>query len=267
MENKEIKLDNIVEPIVFVRKKIHHMGFINTFWLKILAILFMTFDHIGVCLGLSYTDGYYTLSGIMSLDTYNNLRTIGRLAFPIFCYLIVEGLTYTKNVVNYIIRLFIFALLSQVPFSLMTRRTPFDFYHNLNVYFTLAFGLITIAVIDYFKKKQKSGTINKPILYLISAVAIICSTTFADTIRTDYSGYGVLIIVIFYVFKDMPLLTLIALYLATYNMSTDLELYALFALIFIILHNHKKGPSMKYFFYLYYPLHMLVLYGLHTALM
>lgn len=263
---QDIKYENVVKPIVFARKKIHQLGFINTFWLKIFAIIFMTIDHMAICLGLTYTDGRYFLSGLMTRDTYDMFRTIGRLAFPIFCYLIVEGLTYTKNVMNYIIRLFIFALLSQVPFSLMTKREPFVFQNNLNVYFTLALGLITIAVIDYFRKKQKKGEINKPIFFLISAVAIICTTTFADTIRTDYSGYGVLVIIIFYVFKDKPLLTLLALYIATYNMSSNLEMYALFSLIFIVLHNHQKGPSMKYFFYLYYPLHMLILYGISLAI-
>ncbi len=257
---KEITWEDIKKPINSVRTKINSIGFINTFWLKILAIICMTIDHAGLCFGLRYDEPYYFLSGLMSKDTYTTFRTIGRIAFPIFCYLIVEGLYYTKNVINYIIRLFVFALLSQIPFSLMTEKAPFAFNQNLNVYFTLSLGLITIAAIDYAKKSCKEGIINKPILLLISAVIIICTTSFADTLGTDYSGYGILIIVIFYVFRGKPLLTLLAIYMATYYMSTYLELYALFALIPITLHNHKKGPSLKYFFYLYYPLHMLVLY-------
>lgn len=264
MENKEITIEDLTKPIVFVRKQIQRMGFLNTFWLKIIAIICMTIDHIGVSLGLIYDGGFY-LSGFMSMDTYNSLRIIGRIAFPIFCYLIVEGLYHTKDVLNYIVRLLVFALISQIPFSLMTRRTPFQFRENLNVYFTLALGLITIAAIDYFKELQKKGIFNKPVFFITSGVIVLCLTTFADTIRTDYAGFGVWVIVIFYVFKDRPLLTFIALYLTTYHMSTQTELYALWAMVPILLHNHQKGPSLKYVFYLYYPLHMLVLYFISQA--
>ncbi len=258
-------LNDISTSIKFNRKRIHNMGFINTFWLKIIAIFCMTIDHLGACLGLVYQNGTHYLSGFMTLDTYNTLRIIGRVAFPIFCYLIVEGLFYTKNVINYIIRLLLFALLSQIPFSLMTRRAPFEFNQNLNVYFTLALGLITIAAIDYFKERCSKGDIPKPIFIILCAVAIVSTTSFADTIHTDYAGYGVLVIVLFYIFRDKPLLTLIALFLATYYMSNSIEMYALLAMIPIVLHNHKKGPSLKYAFYIYYPLHMLIIYFISLA--
>ncbi len=260
MSGTKQTLQDISTSISFNRKRIHNMGFINTFWLKIIAILCMTIDHLGACLGLVYDNGVHYLSGFMSFNTYTVLRTIGRVAFPIFCYLIVEGLIYTKNVMNYIIRLLIFALISQIPFSLMTRKAPFDFQQNLNVYFTLALGLITIAAIDYFRERSKKGDIPKPIFIILCAVVIISSTSFADTVQTDYAGYGVLVIVIFYIFKDMPLLTLFALFLATYYMSNSIEMYALLAMIPIVLHNHQKGPSLKYAFYMYYPIHMLIIY-------
>lgn len=257
---------NVTKTIDFTRKKIHNFGFINTFTLKLIAIICMTIDHIGLCIGTTYKDGSYYLTGLMSFDTYSILRIIGRIAFPIFCYLIVEGLFYTKDVINYTIRLFVFALVSQIPFSLMTRRTPFDFSKNLNVYFTLFLGLITIAVIEYCKVQRKREIINTPIFVVISFVTILCTTTFADTINTDYAGFGVIIIVIFYVFKDKPLLTFLGLLIAIFLMSNGTELYALIALIPIILHNHKKGPSAKYVFYTYYPAHMLILYFIYVAL-
>lgn len=263
MENNT-KPDNVTKPVIFDRKKIYHTGFLSTFWLKIIAIACMTIDHTGLCLGLVYKNESYYLSGFMSYDTYSLMRTIGRLAFPIFCYLIVEGLFYTHDVFLYTLRLFIFAGLSQIPFSLMTKREAFAFEQNLNVYFTLAFGLITIAAIEYFKKLEKKKTINKPIFVLLSAVVIICSTSFADTINTDYAGYGVLVIIIFYVFKDKPLFITGALAIATYLMSSGVEMYALLAMVPIVLHNHQKGPSLKYIFYMYYPVHMLILYFVST---
>ncbi|MBQ8166927.1 MAG: hypothetical protein IJZ96_07810 [Lachnospiraceae bacterium] len=264
--SKEITFEDISTKIKFNRKRIHNMGFLNTFWLKLIAIICMTIDHVGACLGISYINGSNYLSNFMDYETYTLLRTIGRLAFPIFCYMIVEGFFYTRSVLNYTVRLLIFALISQIPFSLMLYREPFLFSEGLNVYFTLSIGLIAIAGIDYFLQMSKKGDIPKPIFVLLSAVIIISATTFADTIKTDYAGYGVLVILIFYIFKDKPLLTFLALYLATYHMSNNMEMYALYALIPILLHNHKKGPSMKYFFYAYYPAHMLVLYFIWAAI-
>lgn len=266
-EPRNIMEENITKPVVFARKKLQRTGFLNTFTLKIIAIICMTIDHLGVCLGTVYEGGSYFLSGFMSYNTYTILRIIGRIAFPIFCYLIVEGFFHTRNVLNYIIRLFVFALISEIPFSLLNRGTPFSFYQNLNVFFTLAIGLITITAMEYGKTQCKNKVINKPILLFICLVVIICATTFADTINCDYAGYGVLVIVIFYVFKDKPLLITAGLLIATLLLSNELELYGLLAMIPIVLHNHQKGPSMKYVFYSYYPVHMVVIYLIAQAVL
>jgi len=240
-------------------KQYHNQGILSTFWLKIIAIISMTIDHAGVCLGTSYINGTYYLSGFMSYDTYNYLRIIGRIAFPIFCYLIVEGFFYTKNVFNYITRLFLFGFISQVPFSLMSKGIVMDF-SNTNVYFTLCIGLITITCLNYCKKYYKNHTISFPIFLLINTVIVICSTSFADTLGTDYAGYGICIIIIFYLLRGKYIFILLGILFTTLIFSSKMELYCLIALVPITLHNHKKGPSLKYFFYLYYPLHMLVLY-------
>lgn len=260
MEKENNTLDNLIEPIVFVRKKLHHMGFLNTFWLKVIAIICMTIDHVGVAMGTTYVNGKTYLSGLMTYDTYYHLRIVGRIAFPIFCYLIVEGFFHTRNVLNYAVRLLVFALISQIPFSLMTRRDPLDFSMNLNVYFTLFLGLVTIATVDYFKKLYKKNTINLPVFIILSVVTVICTTTFAETIYSDYSSFGVVCILLFYIFRDKPIMLALGLFLAIHYMSNPTELYALIALIPIILHNHKKGPSLKYTFYAYYPAHMVILY-------
>ena len=97
--------NKVTKPIDFTRKKLQRMGFLSTFWLKIIAIICMTIDHIGVCLGTVYKNGSYYLSGFMSFDTYNVLRIIGRIAFPIFCYLIVEGFFHTSDLKKYFFRI------------------------------------------------------------------------------------------------------------------------------------------------------------------
>ncbi len=258
--------NNVTNPVTFFRKKVHHSGFINTFTLKIIAIICMTIDHIGACLGTTYYNGNYYLSGLMSIDTYTLLRIIGRIAFPIFCYLIVEGLFYTKDVFAYVLRLLIFALFSQIPFSLLTRGEALSFSKNLNVFFTLAIGLITISGMEYCKTCCKKNIVNKPMCVFLDMVAVVCAVSFADTINCDYAGYGIVVIVIFYVLKDRPFLITLGLLLATLAMSEMMELFALIAMIPILLHNHQKGPSMKYVFYSYYPVHMLIIYFISTLL-
>jgi len=264
--NKEIHLSDIKNGLNQVREKIHDFGFINSFILKLLAIIIMTIDHIGACIGTTYINGHSYLSGLIPSDTYTLLRSIGRIAFPIFCFMIVEGYFHTRDASKYVLRLFVFAFISQVPFSLMTRKAPFAQDASLNVYFTLVIGLVTIMCFEYCLKLYKQSERPRPIFIVIGIITIISTITLADFLRTDYGGLGVIFILIFYFFRDKHLLTFIALYVSIYHLSNDLEMYALYALIPIILYNHKKGPSMKYFFYVYYPLHMTILYFIYAAM-
>lgn len=239
--------------------------FINTFWLKLLAVITMTIDHTAVMFGLVYYKEYdaYLLSRDMSLDTYENMRIIGRIAFPIFCFLIVEGFFHTKNIIKYSTRLFIFALISQVPFSLVLYRSPFIKNGNLNVYFTLFLGLLAVAFLDYFYQKYKNEEVPGISTLIPGVIVAGVAAYVADLLHTDYGSLGVLIILLFYIFRKHPILLFIGLYTLIYNLSGTTEMYALWALIPILLHNGKKGPGLKYFFYLYYPLHLTVLFLLH----
>lgn len=249
----------------------------STFLLKLIAILSMTIDHIGAAVGTTYTDGKMYLSGIIPKNIYFICRVIGRIAFPIFCYLIVEGYHHTKNIRKYALRLFIFALISQVPFSLAFFKSPFEF--ETNVYFTLFFGLICVYLADYSKEKiskYKETKDNKLFFSCIFAYfAIIIIMVISILLHTDYSAYGIMLILLFYYFQiDYPLsdkedlIKFIELFASiaifTYAFSSTIELFALFALIPIAFHNHKKGPSLKYVFYAYYPVHLLLLYGIYT---
>ncbi len=241
------------------------LKFINTFWLKIIAIVTMTIDHAGIAFGLTYnsTFGGHFLSGTLSLERYELLRSIGRIAFPIFCYLIVEGLFHTRNVIKYCIRLFVFALASQVPFSLLLYGKPYVINGGLNVYFTLFLGLVTITVLDFSVKQYKSEEIPTIFTFVPPIILAFGTMYIAEFLRTDYDSVGIMFILLFYIFRKHPILLCLGLYAVIYNFSNDMELYALWALIPILLHNGKKGPGLKYFFYLYYPLHMLLLFLLN----
>ncbi len=247
----------------------------STFLLKLIAIISMTIDHVGAAIGTTCVDGKLYLSGLIPEDTYNLLRCIGRLAFPIYCYLIVEGYYHTRSLKKYGTRLFVFSIISQVPFSLAFLKSPTDF-SDLNVYFTLLFGLICVYLVDVAKKKyaecKNNGT--SAALYIVGCpIAVILIMVFSIFIHTDYSAFGIMLILLFYFFRTDKEKSLtdaknahkfiwlfISFGLVTYVFSNTVEMLGLLALLPIGLHNNKKGPSMKYVFYAYYPVHLLILY-------
>lgn len=253
----------------------------STFILKLIAIISMTIDHVGAAIGTTCKDGNLYLSGLIPLNIYNLLRCIGRIAFPIYCYLIVEGFYHTRNVKKYALRLFIFSIISQIPFSLAFLKSATDF-SDLNVYFTLLFGLICVLLADEAKKhyKECKETGASAVLYTVGyPLAIILIMIVSVIIHTDYSAFGIMLILLFYFFrtdKEKPLTDkenskkfiwlFISIALATIIFSNTVELLGLLAMLPIGFHNNKKGPSMKYVFYAYYPVHLIILYMIFIKL-
>ena len=215
----------------------------SNFILKIIATITMFIDHLG-----------YAIYGKLSYFNY-----IGRLAFPIFAFGISEGYIHTKSKKNYLIRLFIFAISSQVPFMLF--RSMFTSGFALNIFFTLFIGLI--AIIGYEQCENK----------YIGILLVVCLAITADTLKTDYGYFGVLMIFIFHIFKNKKLLMNIS-YIALcifrymvlcviYNFSVTyiiLCVCTILPIIFINLYNEKKGIELKYFLYGFYPAHLMLLY-------
>lgn len=210
---------------------------------KLIAIIAMLIDHIGAAF---FPQNLF-------------LRAIGRIAFPIFSYFIAEGFYYTKNRTKYLIRLSLFAFLSEIPFDLLFYNSILDFSHQ-NVFFTLALGLIAIWTIDHFKSKNIALTFCG---YLI-AIGIAFLAYF---IKTDYDAYGIALIVLFYTYRSNKLtMSVVFTFFSTaYSLfiyQTPLLLFQLFSLIPLYLYNGKKGSSstlVKYSFYLFYPAHLLLL--------
>jgi len=210
----------------------------NNFQLKILAIFLMTIDHIG-----------YVLFPDIVL-----LRIIGRLSFPIFVFLIIEGYKHTSNYKNFLTRLVLFALIIEIPNFI------FNYSSSMNIFFTLATGLITVKILDIRKSR-----------WLIPFIMVITSL-----LHFDYSTYGVLlfilffhlqkfefsflnkflIIVLFHLCLQIPLVSTII------NFNSNIQFYAIFSFVFISYYNGKKGYNskfMQYFFYFYYPVHFMIL--------
>ena len=131
--------------------------------------------------------------------TYTLLRMIGRIAFPIFCYVLVEGFLHTKNLKKYLLRLAAFALISEIPFDLALYQTPFHFGHQ-NVMFTMFLGLASIAGMRYlgFDDKEKLTTFGRRMLPMLP---FLIGFVLATVLCTDYSGMGVALIVILYYYQ------------------------------------------------------------------
>ena len=232
--------------------------FINSNLLKILAMFFMLLDHMWATI----------IPGNLWMTN------IGRLAFPIFAFLVVEGFIHTSNLKKYIKRLFIFALISEIPFNLMYTGS-FIFPFHQNVLFTLLLGLLCINEIDKMKNNKSLKNRFKACLkiFLFLLIGLIGFV--------DYGITGILTIIAFYIFRNFKfawlgqLVSLILLYIVffkgqsvvlnifNYEYFLPLQAFGILALIPIWLYNGtrgKKSKALQYGFYLFYPVHMLVLY-------
>ena len=236
----------------------------SSFVIKLIAIITMLCDH----------------SGDAIIGHFSILNIIGRIAFPLFCFQIVIGYKHTKNVKKYLLRLFIFGFISQIPFGLFTY-SYLGRFDLLNVYFTLALGLLAIYIFDTFSKKYKP----------IAIVLDIFLMVIAELAQTDYGWFGVCLIICIYLFyndkkyiqksensvtyfNNNILFTIVffALVLIKFSNYFSVGSYYLgivqiigtfFPIVFMLLYNGKKGPSMKYVFYAFYPVHLLILVAIH----
>ncbi len=223
--------------------------------LKLIALISMLIDHAAVAIlyyGLLYPNRPISVgSRLYQLYLlYQIMRKIGRIAFPIFCFLLVEGFLYTSNRKKYALRLFLFCLISEIPFDLALRQSFFEFTHQ-NVFFTLFIGFIVLWGLEYFQ--------NKPYL---QALTVAAGMGLAWLLKTDYDYKGIVLIVVLYLFHLTP-----ALMTLSGCVSLLWEAPAMLAFIPINLYNHKRGFSAKYFFYLFYPGHLFILWLIRKYLL
>lgn len=219
--------------------------------LKLTAMLIMLLDHIGAAI-LRYLPSLITIPEEryqLWHMSYRIVRNIGRSAFPIFCFFIVEGFYHTHNKAKYAARLLLFAMLSQYPFELAV----YGEYHwkHTNVFFTLFLGLLTIWSMSETDRRIR----NAAAALTIKAFYLSAGCLTAYVLNTDYDYKGVLLIVILYLFRPTPALRSIAGYL-----SFLWEPYCLPGFLMLHLYNGERGKPGKYLFYSFYPLHLLILY-------
>ena len=218
--------------------------------LKCIAIVTMLIDHIGAAVLARLLIAGEGGEALYSL--YYTTRTIGRIAFPIFCFLLVEGFEHTGNRKKYALRLLAFALISEVPFDLAFSSSVIEYAHQ-NVFFTLFIGVMTMMAFRVVEEKTEWNPIFRGaalVLILFAGMGV------AYFMRTDYDAKGVMCIMALYIFRKMRGPQILAGCLA----FCWWELAALVAFLTIAFYNGKRGWNIKYIFYVFYPLHLLVLY-------
>ena len=226
----------------------------SAFVLKIIALITMCCDHIS-----------YLLYG-----GFSHLNYIGRIAFPIFAFQISEGYIHTNNLKKYFLRLFVFALISQIPFMLFC--SIFTKQISLNIFFTLLLGLISIIIYDKFNKLETENKLLHLFYNFAGILFAILMGILAEFINVDYGAFGVSIIFVFFLFKKHKFFMNIGFILCTTiyylknmlicNKYTLIFVFTLIPLIFINLYNNKRGKNLKYILYIFYPAHLLIFYAL-----
>lgn len=223
--------------------------------LKLIAIITMFIDHTGATVIRSLTSLSASASNTALRSAwirgYNLSRDIGRLAFPIFCFLLVEGFVHTRNPRKYAGRLFVFAMISEIPFDIALKGSWF-YPDKQNVYFTLLIGLLVLMGIRWITDDGK-----RPIL--LSVLPIALGMFVALKIDTDYNYKGVFLIAVLYLTRQVKLYQCIG-----GAAAIAWELPAPLAFIPIWFYNGKRGISLKYFFYWFYPVHLMLLYVINT---
>lgn len=207
--------------------------------LKWIAVISMLIDHTAEVL----MNHNAALTEPIWAQTYVLMRGIGRIAFPIYAFLLVEGFLHTRDVKKYLTRMFLFAVVSEIPFDLAVFHTPF-YWGYQNVFFTLFLGLLALAGIRWGTGLWKQ------------ALALIMCVGAAQLINCDYGAFGVFFIVLLYMTRyDKKTQTVLG------ALSLVWELPGILAFIPIRLYNGTRGRcGNKYFFYAFYPAHLLILW-------
>lgn len=203
-------------------------------------------------------------SGYVVCDNNIMMRTIGRIAFPLFCLLLAEGASKTSNWKKYAARLFVFAIISE-PIADYAFYRSWAFRYYQNVYWTLLLGLLAIRCYKLAEKFRDAKDWGK---LFLSVIAFFVCYEVADKAHTDYGAFGVALIVLLYIARTYgenlqkrniaSALVIIGMCLA----YGDLEIYGSLAAVPVFFYNEKRGwnhPVVKYGFYIFYPAHLLLL--------
>lgn len=220
--------------------------------LKWIALLTMLCDHAGAVLFVQYPV----------------MRLIGRTAFPLFVWLLVEGFFHTSSRKKYLGRMAFFALVSELPFDLALYGRPDR--QGQNVFFTLSISLVMLVFLeramDACQRKRQAG--EKAFLQTLAAVGTVAAAmAAAELFCVDYGGSGPLLAALFYCYKRKGspglAVSFLIFCLSMGLLTAMVEIFGIVSVPLIARYNGKRtGRGRGRLFYLFYPLHLLILYGI-----
>lgn len=240
--------------------------FIDHFW----AVFYITFSRLVINPMLQAGLMTFEQAEIL-LGIYNFFRSIGRIAFPLFCFAFAEGYAHTHSKGRYLLRLALFALISEVPFDItfqfgggpegwseeIARHWPMYWRHQ-NVFFTFLLAFSGLWLME----KAASLVKWKPLAFLLQCgVAFVVCYLAEFKVRGDYDGFGVFFIFVAYFLRKNRIVQTAGLILATllFNPGCEPIPFAI-ALVLMLLYNGQRGQrNLKYFFYWFYPVHIALL--------
>lgn len=220
-------------------------------WLKGIAMLSMLTDHVNKALIYPcLTSGRGALAFVS-----NAFDILGRIAFPLFCFLLVEGFFNTRSRKKYLLTLLVFGVISEVPFDMFTTAS---FYNPnwTNVMFTLALVLVTIWLIDLIKEKLPKG-----LWYALSLLIVAVMCIVAAMLSVDYEHHAILIGYFFYLFHGKTAIAIPFCYASMYTQP-----WALLGFGLTLTYNGQRGKQNKLLNYGFYPVHLLILGVLRLCL-
>lgn len=253
-------MEKVKEKIVEIKEKYGHFSGEQ---LKVIALIFMVIDHIGFRLMYS--------NSTCNIEIYRRIgeffRILGRISFPIFAFLVVEGFRHTSNTKKYAIRLLVAAIISEIPFDLMcflninTFNGKYAWFvlDNQNVMITFLLAIIMLSVIEEYKLRKTSY------YAYYEYVIVIVTCIVAYIVRCDYIYYGILLMWVYYKFADDVKICVILMVIVFPLVGTPTA--ALSIIPIYLLYNGKRTNKLidrktalvhKYFFYAFYPVHMLL---------
>lgn len=243
----------------------------TAFAIRLLALVTMLIDHLG-----------YRL-----FPNIGWLRCVGRLSFPLFCFLIAEGFYHTRNRGKYALRLLLLAVVSEIPYNLFLRNRLW-YFGGQNVFWTLLLGLLAAwwvwslreDKLWFLRRKEEGEAKADPGMVALQLILLFIGVAMAGDLaflfNTDYAFYGVALIIMFTLLRDQKIgriiafLTLVAAYvwyslLMGRGSWSYTQFYGALAAIPIFLYNGKPGPrnkALQWGFYFFYPVHILVLWAI-----
>ena len=229
-------------------KKLEKLRILDGTSLKLIAMISMVFDHVG--------DMFFP--GALWM------RMIGRLAMPLFSFCIAEGYAHTKNKQRYLLRMGVFALVSEIPFDLAFEGRVGLGHQNIMLTFFLS--ILALMLFDRIRGEGKEHAAGKTLLGILCVCAV---AVLALVLRADYTLFAVLAVFLFYVLRNRHPLLRCGVGVGFLALTRTVGYYRAtgLSLIPLLLYNGKRGRGLKWLFYAFYPGHMLLLWLLKLWLL